>query len=75
MNGRIFMFGGAYQTGETIQYLNDFYELKVHLPSKYAKAKVDVKVINRNSEVSPRIESFLFPIQKNYLCLLGGRNS
>lgn len=68
------MFGGAYQNGEKMEYLNDLYEMKVHLPSKYIRAKVDVKVLKRNCEVGARAEHFMFPIQKNYICLVGGRN-
>lgn len=73
--GKIFMFGGAYQNGERMEYLNDLYEMKVNLPTKYTRAKVDVKVIKRSSEASPRAEHFMLPVQKNYICLLGGRNN
>lgn len=74
-NGKLFMFGGAYQNGEKMEYLNDLYEMKVHLPSKYTRAKVDVKALKRNCEATPRAEHFMFPIQKKYICLLGGRNN
>lgn len=73
-NGKLFMFGGAYQNGEKMEYLNDLYEMKVNLPSKYSRAKVDVKLLKRNSEAVARAEHFLFPVQKNYVCLIGGSN-
>lgn len=57
-----------------MEYLNDMYELKVQLPSKHIRAKVDLRILKRNCEVGARVEHFMFPVQRNYICLVGGRN-
>ena len=57
-----------------MEYLSDMYELKIQLPSKHIHAKVDVRILRRNCEVGPRAEHFLYPVQRNYICLVGGRN-
>ncbi len=68
------MFGGARQSGEHLEYLNDFYELTINTPTKYSKAKAEIRIIEVSPNITARAESYLFPIQKDYICILGGRN-
>jgi hypothetical protein len=50
------------------------HELKVHFPTKLSKAKLDARVISKRTPVPARADHSLFPVGRDYLCLLGGRN-
>ena len=74
-NDRIYLFGGAYQYADKMEYLNDLYSLKVWLPSKNNLANVEIRVIRTNIRPTSRYQHFLLPFHKNFLILLAGQHS
>jgi hypothetical protein len=70
--GRFYLFGGAYNGAEGVDYLNDFYEITIVFPVKGSPAKAKVREIVSLVGPEPRADHFMFVVDHGHLCLFGG---
>jgi N-acetylneuraminic acid mutarotase len=72
-NDRLYLFGGYSLGSQGSEVLNDFYEIRVRVPTKVTEAQATVRLIASSSRPSPRGNALMVGAGTSDICLLGGQ--